>query len=213
MSQRAYMLGLNLQHQRVVVVGGGRAATEKVQTLLGYGADLVVVAPELTDELTAHARSGVFAWRRREFTWRDPFRARLTIVARDEDSQDSRIAHWARLFGSLINVVDRPAMCDVIVPAVIKCGPATIGISTGGTTPAGARFLREEIHAALPSNMAEILDAAGAARSSLRNDGTYRYDYDRWRYRFFEPALELKTDESVAELRHQFEDEFAGQVP
>lgn len=207
---RAYMMGLDLQHRRVVVIGGGKAATEKVRTLLGHGAELVVVAPQLSDELLAHAKTGVIAWRQREFKWRDPFHSRLTIVAREDESEDLRISHWARLFGSLVNVVDRPELCEAIVPAVIRCGPATIGISTSGTTPAGARFLREEIQAALPHNMAEILQAAGSARTNLRRDGSYRYDYDYWRREFFERAIESNSGESITQLRDRFEQEFVG---
>ncbi|MEL7209435.1 MAG: uroporphyrinogen-III C-methyltransferase, partial [Actinomycetota bacterium] len=217
-----HVLAWRLAGRKVVVVGGGAIGTAKVELLLATGARILVVDPTPSDRVRElAARSELRLRTRRARPW-DLIGARLLVAATGCAATNRRLRRWAHACGAVVNAVDDQDNCDVTVPAVIRRGPATIAITTDGATPAGARFLREELTAVvderLPTGMGELLHEAAEARRHLRENGRYRYDYHRWRERFFEPGLDrLHSDtEPVrqrADLRGlaaRFVAEFAG---
>lgn len=188
-----YLVALRLAGRKVLIVGGGQIGTGKIETLLGASPSLVVVDPTPSERVCDLAERGLLELRRRTFRPSDVFRSTLVVAATGEPKTNRWIRRCARLGRSLVNAVDDPPNCDVTVPSVVRRGPATIAISTGGATPAGARFLREELSAAidnvLPPDCGQVLDAAAAVRHQLRGEGNYRFAYSGWRQSFFEPAF------------------------
>lgn len=53
---------LDLQDQRIVVIGGGAVAERKVGPLLEAGAAVTVVSPSLTERLSELAEKGMLIW-------------------------------------------------------------------------------------------------------------------------------------------------------
>ena len=43
---RYFPLFVDLEHKKITVVGAGRIASRRIRTLLEFGADITVVAPE-----------------------------------------------------------------------------------------------------------------------------------------------------------------------
>lgn len=212
---RPYLLAWRLDGRRVVVVGGGNIGTAKVETLLGTGASIVVFDPTPSERALDLARQGKVTVVERRVRPTDLLRTALVVAATGDSKTNRRIRRWAKPLGVVVNAVDDRDNCDVTVPAVIHRGPATVAITTGGTTPAGARFLREEltdaIEAALPADADVVLEHARCARDELKRSGRYRYDYAAWRQMYFEPAIDAvrhgRTG-AVAEVRRRFEAEF-----
>ncbi|HEV2767059.1 MAG TPA: NAD(P)-dependent oxidoreductase [Acidimicrobiales bacterium] len=187
---RGYVVSWRLAGRRVVVVGGGPAAEAKVTGLLGTGAEIVVVAPEVEARLEELAAAGAVTWVARRVRRRHLRRAALVVVATGTERTNAWVCRHAHRAGALVNAVDDPRRCDVTVPAVVRRGPATVAVTTDGQSPAAARFLREHLSAALPAEMGEMVAQAASARARLRRQGRYRYDYYAWKQRFFEPAVE-----------------------
>lgn len=211
-----YLLAWRLQDRKVVVVGGGSIGTAKVETLLGTGADIVVIDPNPSDRVEDLASLGRVRLIRRKARPADMFRAALLVAATGDGATNRRLRRWAKPWGVVVNAVDDKENCDVTVPAVIRRGPATIAITTGGATPAGSRFVREELTAlvrdALPDDVTPLFEHARAARANLRDAGTYRYDYAAWRQLYFEPGLAAVRGgraHALDEVRRRFEAEFA----
>lgn len=187
---RGYVVSWRLAGRRVVVVGGGPAAEAKVTGLLGTGAEIVVVAPEVVARLEELADAGTVTWVARRVRRRDLRRAALVVAATGSERTNAWVGRHAHRAGALVNAVDDPRRCDVTVPAVVRRGPATVAVTTDGHSPAAARFLREHLSAALPVEIGDMVAQAASARARLRRQGRYRYDYYAWKQRFFEPALE-----------------------
>ncbi|MFM2300944.1 MAG: hypothetical protein RLZZ84_680 [Pseudomonadota bacterium] len=91
--------------------------------------------------------------------------ARLAFVALDVPE-----AAAARLKarGLLVNVVDRPDLCDFTVPSVLERGPVLIAVGTGGVSAGLAKALRLRLEALLPASLGALALALGAARGQLR---------------------------------------------
>jgi uroporphyrin-III C-methyltransferase / precorrin-2 dehydrogenase / sirohydrochlorin ferrochelatase len=91
--------------------------------------------------------------------------ARLAFVAMDEPE-----AAAARLKarGLLVNVADRPDLCDFTVPSLLERGAVVIAVGTGGVSAGLAKSLRLRLEAVLPQSLGALADALGGARDGLR---------------------------------------------
>ena len=131
----------------VVVVGGGEVAARKVEGLLAAGARVTVVSPRLAPALEQLAAQDRVTVLQRAYQPGDLEGARLAIAATDDPVVNQAVWQEAQERGCLVNVVDDPAHCTFHTPAVVRRGPVTVAVGTGGASPALAKHLRREIEA------------------------------------------------------------------
>jgi precorrin-2 dehydrogenase/sirohydrochlorin ferrochelatase len=136
---------VRLESKKCVVVGAGGIAAAKADTLLGCGAQVIVIAPRATGSLQALARAGKLQWTQREFAPADLDGAFLVVAATDSATINEAVFRAGSQRGVLCNVVDDPEHCDFFYPAVVRRGALQIAISTGGHSPALAHRLRVEL--------------------------------------------------------------------
>ena len=92
-----YPVFLDLRGRRVVVIGGGAMGEEKVTRLMPYGADVVVVSPDVTDEVSKLAQDGQVEWTRRLYRGGDLEGAFIAIVAdTSDDAVNQAVSEEAR---------------------------------------------------------------------------------------------------------------------
>lgn len=137
-----YPLFVSLAGRRAVVVGGGKVAERKVSTLLEHGADVTVVSPEVTETIARLADEGRVRVERRRYEHGDLAGAFVTFCATDDRAVNEAVFEEASSLNQLVNVVDVPDLCNVIVPSVVRRGPLQIAVSTGGASPTTAREVR-----------------------------------------------------------------------
>ena len=90
--------------------------------------------------------------------------ARLAFVAVDvPEAEAARL----KAAGLLVNVVDRPDLCDFTVPAIVNRAPVTVAIGTGGASATLAKALRERLEALLPDRLGRLAQAIAAARGAV----------------------------------------------
>ncbi|MET8086762.1 uroporphyrinogen-III C-methyltransferase [Micromonospora sp. NPDC005237] len=161
MSASPYPLGLRLEGRRVVVVGGGAVATRRVPALLDAGADVLLVAPELTPALRARVDAGRLHWVPRRFVPEDLDGAWLVQVAIDDPmaaAAVSAVAAERRIF--CVRADDRTA-ATAWTPAVTRHGPVTVAV-LGGGDPRRAMTVRDAIR--------DLLAVRVAAPTRVRPD-------------------------------------------
>lgn len=144
-------LHFRLQDQTVLVVGGGAVAERKVDLLLraNAGVRLVapVVSPGLRERLSGHE---IMA---REYQAADIEGVSLVIAATDDPELNERVSADARRLHIPVNVVDAPALCTVIFPAIVDRSPLLLSIGSSGTSPVLARYIRTLIEGLLPEGI------------------------------------------------------------
>ena len=164
-----YPIFLQLQDRRVLVIGGGKEAQHKVRGLLAAGARLTVIAPKLTKELQGRLASGELDVLQREYQDGDLAGYEVCMVATDDGAVNAQVAAEGKRQRIWVNAADDPANCDFILPAVVRRGAITLAASTGGTSPALARRLREELEAYLTEEMPALADLLGEVRAELKS--------------------------------------------
>ncbi len=167
--------------RKVVVVGLGPAADRRAATVRSAGADVIQVA-------TAGAAD---------------FAGALAAFISTGTEEGDRAAHRiAKASGVPVNVADRPALCDFILPAIVDRDDVVVAVSTGGASPTLATVLRGKIEAALPERIAALASLAKAFRTQA--NALIARPADRrafWRRLVEGPAAKLALAGDIAGAR------------
>jgi uroporphyrin-III C-methyltransferase/precorrin-2 dehydrogenase/sirohydrochlorin ferrochelatase len=149
---------VRLAGQPVLLVGDGEAADAKARLIEAAGGRIVRAAG-----------LGV----------------RLAFVALDDETAAAAAASELKAVGLLVNVVDRPALCDFTVPAIVDRSPVLVAIGTGGASATLAKALRERLEALLPAGLGDLARAIRGARTTVNA----RHPAPADRRRFWDAAL------------------------
>jgi siroheme synthase-like protein len=157
---------LKLARRRVLVVGGGPVASSKLAALVGAGAVVHVVAPEVVPEIVA---LGV-PISRRQFAPADLDDVWFVVAAAtpEVNRQVADAAETRRVF---VNAVDDLASASAYLGGVVRKGGVTLAISTDGRAPALAGLLREGLEAVLPDDLEAWHETAQVVRHDWLRDG------------------------------------------
>lgn len=173
----AYLpLNIDMQDRVVLIVGGGRVATRKAETLLKAGAEVRVVSPAISEELAAHEKAGEIKVRIKAFSPPDMEGAFMVITATDDTATNGAVAAEAKRRGILIAVTDAPEEGDCMFPAVLRRGGLEIAVSSGGRCPAFSAQVRDVIAGVIGDDYGAALECLSSQREKLLtegNDSTY----------------------------------------
>jgi siroheme synthase-like protein len=163
-----YPVYLDLRDRAVLVVGGGAVAEGKAEQLIEAGARVRLVSPGLTPRLGALEAQGAFAYREGGFAESDLEGVMLVISATDDQEVNERVARAAAARGLLCNVVDQPALCNFITPALLTQGDLQISVSTGGGSPALTQRVKREVGELVGAEYGELLELAAEMRLEVK---------------------------------------------
>ena len=158
----------DLRGRDCLVVGGGSVAERRALLLIEAGANVHLVAPELSETLaelaadgrvTRHARP--YENERLEDYW-------LVIAATDDRTLNARIAADANAARRLCNVVDDPELCSFVMPAIVDRSPVTIAIGSSGLSPVLTRWIKGLLETLLPERLGVLAALAGRWRERVR---------------------------------------------
>ena len=209
-----YPVMLELGGRRCVVLGGGALAEEKLRGLLGAGASITVISPELTPGLEALAGQGSIEVVRRSYAEGDLEGAFLAIAIPDDTDVAERIYAEANRCGVLLNVVDDPSHCHFAAPSVLRRGDLVVALSTGGKAPALAKRLRIELSALLSEDYAGLVDLLGEVRERAIQVRTVDFPewQRRWERAMRRDLLGLVKDGRIDEAKDQLWSDLTGQT-
>lgn len=134
-----------LNGQPVIVLGHGEAAAAKRRLVQRAGATVI-------EDLAEGIDKG----------------ARIAFIAHEDETALQADALRARCAGLLVNVVDRPELCDFTTPSLIDRAPVVIAVGTAGASAGLAKALRLRLDRLLPAGLGALADALYAARGALR---------------------------------------------
>ncbi|MBI6721409.1 siroheme synthase CysG [Pseudomonas syringae] len=158
----------NLRGSRVLVVGGGEIALRKSRLIADAGAVLRVVAPEIEAQLSELVVQSGGEMILRGYSECDLDGCVLIIAATDDEPLNAQVSRDARLRCVPVNVVDAPALCTVIFPAIVDRSPLVIAVSSGGDAPVLARLIRAKLETWIPSTYGQLAGLAARFRNQVK---------------------------------------------
>jgi uroporphyrin-III C-methyltransferase / precorrin-2 dehydrogenase / sirohydrochlorin ferrochelatase len=180
---------LRLAGEPVLVVGGGEVAARKVELLLRAGANVTLVAPELSAKLAQRAAAGVITHLALEFHPDHLTGMRLAVAATHKRSVNAWVAHQAERRNIPVNVVDDRELSRFIMPAIVDRSPVIVAVGSSGDAPVLTRRLREKLEAFLPQRLGTLAKLAGQLRATLKGRVTSAPTRRRFWENFFDGPI------------------------
>ncbi|WP_273543476.1 NAD(P)-dependent oxidoreductase, partial [Aeromonas veronii] len=157
-----------LQNKPVLIIGGGEVAVRKARLLLDAKAKITINAPHLEPQLMSWAEQGRLTVCAAGFHPELLDGKWLVIAATNQPEVNHQVFHEASLRQIFCNVVDSPAHCSAIMPAIIDRSPLMVAISSAGAAPVLSRQLREKLEAMLPQHLGQLAALAGKLRERVK---------------------------------------------
>jgi len=195
-----YPVNLVLAGRSCLVVGGGRVALQKVRGLLGAGADVTVVAPEIDPGITGLPVACV------ERPYRSPEAGsyRLALAATGDSTVNQQVFDDAEAAGVWVNSADDPTRCSFVLPARVRRGRLLVTVSTGGHSPALSAWLRQRLDDDLGPEYDVLIGVLAEVRSEIQATGRGTESLD-WRAALDSGILDLvragRPEEAKERLR------------
>jgi len=206
-----YPVTLLVDGRPCLVVGAGPIAARKAAGLLVAGAVVTVVAPDIStamEELAAEGSVGAAGEgvriERRPYRSGEAADYRLVVTATGDPVVDGAVAADAEAAGVWVNAADDPAHCSFYLPALARRGPVSVAVSTDGTSPALASWLRDRLDSELgpPGELEALVGLLAQARAEIRGAGG-RTEGLNWRGALDSDMLELIRSGQVDQARER----------
>ncbi|MFS0875094.1 bifunctional precorrin-2 dehydrogenase/sirohydrochlorin ferrochelatase [Solibacillus isronensis] len=206
-----FPLMINIDYKKVVIVGGGNVARQKVEALLPTNAHITVVSPTVTDRLKIYITEGRAVWKQKRFEPADLDDAALIFAATNDESVNDAVEeatqHW-----QLLNRADALGRMDIMNPAVVRRGDFVVTVSTTGASPALTRKVKRDLEGQYDESYAQYVAFLKKARLLILKN--YEGDAKKAALaQLLEPEIldwiQQKNEEKCAQFLRQIE---AGEV-
>ncbi len=158
---------IKLDNQKILIVGGGYIAYEKLIHLLDFTQDISLISANFSQEIMNKIGKKNLFYEKRAYKKGDIKDFKIVIVAVDDISLQKDIFEESKKYNCLCNAVDSVDYCDFIFPSYVKKDDLTIAISTSGSSPALAKHLRIYLSKLIPENISDFLKEMKNLRKSL----------------------------------------------
>lgn len=164
---------VKLDQIKTLLVGAGPVGLEKIQAIISNSPDaqVQVVAEQVSDEFYAFISDKPnIELHKRSFSAVDLFEKQLVVLATNNPKLNNQVREICTNQHILLNVADKPSLCDFYLGSVVQKGNLKIGISTNGKSPTIAKRLKEFLNDLLPEEIDETLNLMSDLRNQLQGD-------------------------------------------
>jgi siroheme synthase-like protein len=164
---------LQLNNLRLLIVGGGLVALEKLNAVLANSPHtaITLVSLVVNDEIYALQQQYVnLNIIQKEYDANDLHNADVVIVAVNNIETATQIRNDAKQRRLLVNVADKPELCDFYLSSIVSKGNLKVAISTNGKSPTIAKRVKELLAEVLPGEIDEVLNNMQTIRDQLKGD-------------------------------------------
>lgn len=156
---------LKLEGKPVLVIGAGKVALRKIESLLQSGAKVCVISIEIIDEIR-HLH-GKLELLERAYQHGDCQGAFMVVAATGDPGVNAEVRIEAEANGQLINAVDDPENCNFFLGGIVRNGDVLIAVSTQGKAPMLARRIKENLQSQMKPALALLVEEVHQLRQKL----------------------------------------------
>ncbi len=158
---------LKLDNKKILIIGGGNIAYEKLIHLLDFTKDISIIANNFSNDMLTEIKKKNLNYKKRIYKTDDIKDFAIVVVAVDDIALQSEIYEESKKYNCLCNAVDSTKYCDFIFPSYIKKDDLTIAISTSGSSPAMAKHLKLYLQNLIPNGISEFLKEMKYLRETI----------------------------------------------
>ena len=167
-----YPIFLKTSQLKILIVGGGYVALEKLGFLLKSSPDAKVslVAPFFRPETMEFASLHNIKLIKAEYHSRFLEGQHLVIATTDDEDVNFQIYNDCQSHNILVNVADHPKFCDFYMGGIVTKGHVKLAISTNGKSPTTAKRLRQFFEDVIPDNVDDLVNNLNTYRKRIKGD-------------------------------------------
>jgi len=158
---------IKLDDKKILLVGGGNIAYEKLNHLLDFTKDITIIAEDFSAEMLEKIDVMHLKYDKRSYKEGDIAEYSIIIIAVDDIALQAAIFEESKRYKCLCNAVDSVDYCDFIFPSYIKKDDLTIAVSTSGASPALAKHFRRYLQELIPETIGSFLEEMRLLRKRL----------------------------------------------
>lgn len=161
-----FPLLMNVDYKKVVIVGGGHVARQKIEALLPTKALITVVSLSVTETVQQYVSDGLVTWKERAFESADLDDATLVFAVTNDEEVNNAVEeatqHW-----QLLSRADAKGRVDFINPAVVRRGEFVVTVSTSGASPGLTRKVKADLAEQFGDHYASYVSFLKEARQQV----------------------------------------------
>ena len=158
---------INITDKPCLIVGGGIVALRKIEKLLPFGVEIIVISPAFCKEI--QEKEGIQRICRK-FHPTDIVGKMFVIGATDDEEVNRLISELCHAEGILVNIVDDREKCSFFFPALVKKGEFVAGFSSGGGSPIAAQYVCEKVEEAVPDYFDRVVEVLADCRQKVKEE-------------------------------------------
>lgn len=170
---RLFPIFLKLEDLKLLIVGGGYVGMEKLSAVLQNSPKTTIklVATNISDEIKSLCKNypNVLLIEK-PYDSTDIHDVDIIIAGLNDSRVSEQVKNDAKQLCKLVNVADKPALCDFYLSSVVQKGNLKIAISTNGKSPTIAKRIKEMLNDILPEELDELLDNIQQIRNNISGD-------------------------------------------
>lgn len=167
-----YPIFLKVKNLKVLIVGGGHVAEEKLTFLLKSSPDarVTIVSPMFREGTIALAKTGNVKLVKKEYKKRYLKGKHIVVATTDVPKVNVKVHKHCRKKSILVNVADNPPYCDFYMGGIVTKGNVKVAISTNGKSPTTAKRLRQFFEDVIPENVDDLVKNLNEYRKTIKGD-------------------------------------------
>ncbi|MFT5835348.1 MAG: precorrin-2 dehydrogenase/sirohydrochlorin ferrochelatase [Sulfurimonas sp.] len=158
---------IKLDNKKILIIGGGNIASQKLSHLLDFTKNISVIAPDICEDMAKAIEDNSLVCQKRAYIVGDIKDFAIVVMAIDNIELQADIYTESKQYKCLCNSVDSTQYCDFIFPSYVKKDDLTIAISTSGASPAMAKHLKLYLQNLIPAGISEFLAEMKDLRRTL----------------------------------------------
>jgi uroporphyrin-III C-methyltransferase/precorrin-2 dehydrogenase/sirohydrochlorin ferrochelatase len=192
-------LFFKLENREALLVGGGQVALRKARLLVRTKAIVTVISHDIDPQLAKLLADNNGIAMIGEYSESLLEGKLLVTAATDDEALNQQVYADALARNIPVNVVDNPALCTFVFPAIVDRSPIVIAISSGGHAPVLVRVLRAKLETLIPNGYSKLAILAGQFRSQVKA----KFKTINQRRNFWESILQGQVAETMLAGREQ----------
>ncbi|PIB22780.1 bifunctional precorrin-2 dehydrogenase/sirohydrochlorin ferrochelatase [Maribacter sp. 4G9] len=167
-----YPIFLKVSNLKILIVGGGNVALEKLTFLLksSPNAQVEMVSPMFREETVQLAKSANIIMHEDSYNPNYLKGKHLVVATTDNVAVNEQVYHDCRERSILVNVADNPPFCDFYMGGIVTKGNVKVAISTNGKSPTTAKRLRQFFEDVIPENIDDLVKNLNEFRKTIKGD-------------------------------------------
>ena len=167
-----YPIFLKVNNLKVLIVGGGNVAEEKLTFLLksSPNAQVEMISPMYREGTITLAQKHQVKLHKGKYKRQFLKNKHIVVATTDIPAVNEKVYADCKKRSILVNVADNPPFCDFYMGGIVTKGNVKVAISTNGKSPTTAKRLRQFFEDVIPENIDDLVKNLNKYRKTIKGD-------------------------------------------